>query len=236
MKKNKEKQNGTAIKYEHPGRPRHQTKWPEELMFPFKRICAVNPDCELLTNRKNLERDMYLHKPGKKASVASRTRINPRSQVCEVVGLTAEPDSKKGLGRRGKVYCLRVNKDNAKIKAAVEAFKASQEPMGVNPRKVKKAKPAKVQAVKRKYTRKVVSTSQTPTADKLDAIHAALSAPESSMTVPAVKIEPAPAPAPETAPVTPPVIEAPATSTLPLASLEPTPVPEAAPVATLANS
>lgn len=236
MKKSKEKQTGTAIKYEHPGRPKYSPKWPTRKEFTFQDILEANgvqtdsksknygkgPSCSLLTIRKGLERDMYFHKPGKPLIAANRTRVNPRSEVCLIHGVTAEPESESGLGRRAMLYCLRVNKDTVSKSAP----------------KVKVAKPAKVAKVqgtaKRKYTRKVTSTSQTPTADKLDAIHAALSAPEPSMTVPAVKIEPAPAPAPETAPVTPPVIEAPVS--VAAAPEAPAPAPEAAPVATLANS
>jgi hypothetical protein len=153
--------------------------------------------------RKNLKNDMYILHPKTKKIV----RVNPRSEVVIVKGVTAEPNSETGLGRRGLVYCLRVNKGSIKMP------KASTPKVAKAPRKARTPK----------------STSQTPTADALDKIHAALAAPEPAVTVPAVTIAPeAPAPAPaEVAPA--PVAE-------PVAEVAPAPAPVAEPVSTLANS
>jgi hypothetical protein len=124
--------------------------------------------------------------------------------------VTAEPNSESGLGRRANLYALRVNKDSiSKPTAKVAAPKAARKPRAVK-----------------------TSTSQTPTADALDKIHAALAAPEpASVTVPAVTIAPeaTPAPAPEVTPT-------PAPEAAPVAAVEAAPAPVAEPVATLANS
>jgi len=137
---------------------------------------------------------MYFHKPGKAISKATRTRVNPRSQVCLIDGVTAEPNSESGLGRRALLYCLRENKGNvSKPAVKVKVAKA--------PRKARTPK----------------NTSQTPTADLLEKIHTDLATPTPALppetvTVPAVTIAPepvkapetpAPAPAPETAPAAP---------------------------------
>ena len=195
MRKNKEKQTDTAVKRDHPGRPQYSPKWPTRKEFTFQDVLNANdvetdpnsktygkgPMCSLLTIRKGLERDMYFHKPGTPITAGNRTRVNPRSEVCLIHGVTAEPNSESGLGRRAKLYCLRVNKDTVSKPAP-------------------KVKAVKVQdiTVKRKYTRKA---SQTPTADALDAIHKALVTPD-PVLIPAVTI--APEVTPEV-PVTPPV-------------------------------
>ena len=223
MKKNSKKQTRT-VQYDHPGRPRHTLKWPKSKQFTFSDIMDVNgcdtrpgknygkalneDGCTMLTVRKNLKNDMYILHPKTKKIV----RVNPRSEVVIVKGVTSEPNSESGLGRRGLVYCLRVNKGSIKM------------PKASTP------KVAKVKVARKARTPK--STSQTPTADALDKIHAALAAPEPSpaVTVPAVTIAPeAPAPAPaEVAPAAP-VAE-------PVAEAAPAPAPVAAPVSTLVNS
>jgi hypothetical protein len=166
----------------------------------------------MLTLRKAMERDMYFHKPGKRIVAVNRTKANPRSLMILVRGVTAEPNSESGLGRRATLYALRAK--GASVKHANIAPKAS-------------TKTSKTSAPKAKTSTK----SQTPTSDALDRIHAALAAPEpapAAVTVPAVTIAPeAPAPvAPEAAPA--PV----ATES---ANAE-TATPVAAPVSTLVNS
>ena len=197
MKKNNKTQTNTT-KHDHPGRPRHTMKWPKSMCFTFTAImdangCDTKPGkhygkkvdekgCTMLTCRKNLEQDMFFHKPGSKPCKANRTRVNPRSQVVLIHDVTAEPESESGLGRRALLYCLRVNKDSV----TATPRKASTPKVGKAPRKVKT----------------VISTSQTPTADVLDKIHAALATsdpvPAPALTVPAVTIAPevTPAPAP----------------------------------------
>ena len=218
-------------KYVNPGRPKYTPKYPRGNEWTFTQFMAANdietnpaskrfgkgPNCTMLTLRKNMERDMWFHGKGKPCVSANRTTANPRSLMVKVRGVTAEPVGEKGLGRRAGLYALRAKGVTSHVAPVVKAPKAVKTP--------------KVQAtVKRKYTRKVVSTSQTPTADVLDKIHAALAAPDPApaLIVPAVKIAPeaVPAPAPDPvvevpAPAPDPMVEAPATSTLPVASLEP---------------
>jgi hypothetical protein len=230
------KKNTKTVQYDHPGRPQYNVKWPTRKEFTFLDILSINgvntdpgsktygkgPNCSLLTIRKGLERDMYFHKPGKALIAANRTRVNPRSEVCLIHGVTAEPNSDSGLGRRAKLYCLRVNKDNvSKPAVKVKAVKAVKAP--------RKARTPKV-------------TSQTPTADALDAIHKVLATPDPvpALTVPAVTI--APSPAPVSAPVPPTPVEAnPAPAPVAPAAVTPEAAPAveapAAPVVpTLVNS
>ena len=216
MKKNSKKQTN-ATKHDHPGRPRYTPVYPRTKEWTFTDWMEVNgietnpdsakfgkgPNCTMLTLRKNMERDMFFHKKGKRCVAANRTTANPRSIIVQVRGVTAEPNSKSGLGRRANLYALRSKGVTSKATPATSAPKATRK--------------AKAPA----------STSQTPTADALDKIHAALAAPEPtpSVTVPAVTITPEVTPAPAATPE--PVAETPA------------PAPEAAPavpVSTLANS
>lgn len=217
--------------YDHPGRPKYDIKYPTRKEFTRTDICEFNgidtrkvvngkvnlnfgkgPKCTLLTITKGMERDMYLHVPGKTPSVSTRTRVNPRSEIVLIRGVTAEPDSEKGLGRRALLYCLRVNKDNIKA-PKVKTPKAVKAP---------KVKTPKVKVPRKVRTPK--STSQTPTADTLDRIHAALATPDPvtapALTVPAVTIAPevTPAPAPD------PVVEVPAPVETPAPVAEPAPV------------
>jgi hypothetical protein len=158
---------------------------------------------------------MYFHKPGKAMTAKNRTRVNPRSQACLIHGVTAEPESESGLGRRAKLYCIRVNKDSVSKPAA----------KAVTPKATKATK-----AIRKTRTAKIKTvTSQTPTADILDKIHTVLATPDpvpapAALTIPAVTIAP---PAPEVAPVAAPVAATPAPAVAP----EVAPVVEAAPVA-----
>jgi len=229
MKNKNSKKQTRTVQYDHPGRPRHTLKWPKsKKQFTFTDImdmngCDTRPGknfgkalnesgCTMLTVRKNLKADMYILDPKTKEII----RVNPRSEVIKIriknKDVTAEPNSETGLGRRALLYCLRINKDS------IKAPKAST------------PKVAKVKVARKARTPK--STSQTPTADVLDKIHAALATPEPApaLTVPAVTIAPeAPAPAPaEVAPAAP-VAE-------PVAEVAPAPAPVAAPVSTLVNS
>ena len=220
MKKNSKSKTST-VTHDHPGRPRYTMKFPTRKEWTFTDLMNANgvetnpkskrfgkgDNCTMLTLRKNLKHDMYLL--DKKGKIL---RVNPRSQVCLIDGVTAEPDSESGLGRRALLYCLRVNKDN--VSKPVTKASTPKATIAKAPRKARTPK----------------STSQTPTADALDKIHAALAAPEPTpaVTVPAVTITPevTPAPAPEVAPV---AETAPAPE--PVAEVAP-----AAPVATLVNS
>jgi hypothetical protein len=119
----------------------------------------------MLTLRKNLKHDMF----------RSDGKVNSRSLVLEVKGVTAEPDSALGLGRRATLFRLR----------AIPTVKA----------KVVKAKVVKAKVVKAKAK---VKTS--PTA-KYEATKAALFAlPETTIVTAPVAPAPVaetPAPAPE---------------------------------------
>ena len=215
--KNKSKKQINTAKHNHPGRPRHILALPSREEFVFQDICKVNPDCSLLTCRKGLKRDMYILHP----KTNKILRVNPRSRVCLVKGVTSEPNSTTGLGRRALVYCLRVNKGSVSKPAAPKAAVA---PKTTAPKAVRTPRAPK---------------SQTPTADTLDLIHAALAAPDPvalaapvieqapvALTVPAIVIAPAPVPeaAPE-APIAPAPVAAESVETA-----------SPAPVATLATS
>lgn len=219
MKNKNAKQN----KYTHPGRPRHSMRWPKSKQFTFTDIMDANgcdtkagkhygkkvgdDGCAMLTLRKYMARD---------------NQKKGHSEIVSVRGVTAEPNSESGLGRRANLYALRSKGVTPHVPA-------------VKPVKVSTPKTAKV-----KTPRTPKSTSQTPTADALDRIHAMLATPDPvtpvpALTVPVVTIAPeAPVAVPEAAPA--PVVEAPATSTLPVASLEPGAYDAPAPVSTLVNS
>jgi hypothetical protein len=223
MKTKNAKQN----KHSHPGRPKYMPKFPRSNEWTFTQFMEANdietnpasaklgkgPNCTMLTLRKFMKRDMWNVK-GKGRNKVVRAR--PNSVIVNVRGVTAEPNSESGLGRRANLYALRVNKDSiskpAPKASAPKATKATRKPRAV---------------------KATASTSQTPTADALDKIHAALAAPEPTpaLTVPAVTIAPpvveaapapetpAPAPAPEAAPVAEtPAPAAPVTETAPVAS------------------
>jgi hypothetical protein len=220
MKNKNTKQN----QHSHPGRPKYTPVYPRTKEWTFTDWMEANgidinpdsksfgkgPNCTMLTLRKAMERDMFFHKQGKRIVAANRTTANPRSLMLVVRGVTAEPNSESGLGRRATLYCLRAK--GASVKHATVA-----------PRKARTPK----------------ATSQTPTSDALDKIHAALAAPTpelapAAVTIPAVTI--APAPAPEAAPA--PVAEtpAPAPEAAPAPVATPAPVLETVPVSTLVNS
>jgi hypothetical protein len=226
MKTKNAKQN----KHSHPGRPKYAPKFPRSNEWTFTQFMEANdietnpdsakfgkgPNCTMLTLRKFMKRDMWIVK-GKGRNKVVRAR--PNSLIVNVRGVTAEPNSESGLGRRANLYALRAKGVTSHVPA-------------VKPVKATAPKVAKVKVARKARTPK--STSQTPTADVLDKIHAALATPEPApaLTVPAVTIAPeAPAPAPAPAEVAPaaPVAE-------PVAEVAPAPAPVAAPVSTLVNS
>lgn len=171
----KKEQNKSVVSvHEHPGRPRYEMKFPRGAEWTFTQLMAVNgvetdkgskkfgkgDNCTMLTLRKNLKHDMF----------RSDGKVNSRSLVLEVKGVTAEPDSALGLGRRATLFRLR----------AIPTVKA----------KVIKATVIKAKVIKAKAK---VKTS--PTA-KYEATKAALFAlPETTIVTAPV----APAPVAETA-------------------------------------
>lgn len=102
MSKNKRNSKATkATKYDHPGRPMYDPSFPRTKEFTFTDFeiaNGVNPktgkgkECTTLTLRKWLKRD--------KAKVG-------HSVLVRIKGVTADPMSKKGLGRRAYLYSLR---------------------------------------------------------------------------------------------------------------------------------
>jgi len=175
----KEQNKSVASVHEHPGRPRYEVKFPRSAEWTFKQLMAANgvetdqgskkfgkgDNCTMLTLRKNLKHDMF----------RSDGKVNSRSLVLEVKGVTAEPDSALGLGRRATLFRLR----------AIPTVKAT----------VIKAKVVKAKVVKAKAK---VKTS--PTA-KYEATKAALFALPETTIVPApvapAPVAETPAPAPE---------------------------------------
>jgi hypothetical protein len=235
MKNKNTKQN----QHSHPGRPKYTPVYPRTKEWTFTDWMEANgidinpnsksfgkgPNCTMLTLRKAMERDMFFHKQGKRIVAANRTKANPRSTMLVVRGVTAEPNSESGLGRRATLYCLRAK--GASVKHATVAPKASAKP-----------------AVKAKASAKISTKSQTPVSDALDKIHAALATPDPvpatpTLTVPAVTIAPEATPAPviPVAPAPEPVAETPA-PVIPEAAPAPvvTETATLAPVSTLANS
>lgn len=174
-----------------PGRPPYAPIYPRTDEWTFEDWCNVNevqtnraskrygkgPKCSMLTLRKSLKRDMNLHD----AETGEVTRANPRSTIVLVKGVTADPKSKKGLGRRALVYSLR-----SKAKA------------------VRKATTVEVPATASDTS--IANASDTPIADAYEATKAALLTPAVTITPPIdpVPVETAPesiaAPAPEPVP------------------------------------
>lgn len=148
--KNTNKKQGVAVVHEHdhPGRPRYGMKFPRSAEWTFTQLMAVNgvetdkgsknfgkgDKCTMLTLRKNLKHDMYR---------ADGESVNSYSLVVEVKGVTAEPDSDSGLGRRATLYRLRavVAKDHSVAKATPKApIEAKAVSVAKAPRKARKAK------------------------------------------------------------------------------------------------
>ena len=220
-----------AIQHDHPGRPRYKMDFPKSAEWTFTQLMEANgvdtrqklsngranddfgkgPNCTMLTLRKNMEADMYLHKQGKPLISKWRTRVNARSQVVLIDGVTAEPDSASGLGRRALLYRLR------------------SVPAKVHAKPVKTVKAPKVKATRKPRTPKTDKGGLSEGTKTYEAIKDILATP-----TPAVTIAPVPAtPAPviPTAPVE--TVPAPAPEA-PAAAVEtPAPVaPEAAPALT----
>ena len=194
--KNKNKQ-GAVINHEHPGRPRYAMKFPRSAEWTFTQLMAANgvntdkgsknfgkgDNCTMLTLRKNLKHDMFRADGNRKAT----------SLVVEVKGITAEPDSDSGFGRRATLYRLRSvpAKDHSNDKA---------------PRKAKA---------------KVASTVSATAAETIAAAQAILAEPTSTVVIaPAPEVAPvvptAPAPVAETAPTVPTLDTAPVAEAAPV--------------------
>lgn len=216
MKKNSKKQTGSTKQYDNPGRPKYTPKFPRSAEWTFTDFMARNgietnpkskrfgkgPNCTMLTLRKFMERDMYFHKPGKALVAKNRTGKNPKSLMVHITGVTAEPNSKSGMGRRADLFCTRENAGKTRKVRKATVAKVPKAP------KAPKA-PADLSAATKQYEEiKNILAQPSPAV--------APEVPSAPVSVPVVTIAPEATPAP--APVQ---AEAPATSTLPVANLEP---------------
>ena len=130
-----------GITHEHPGRPRYEMKFPRGAEWTFTQLMAANgvetdksskrfgkgEKCSMLTLRKNL--DFFLYAKTANGKVSKRKGLDPKSVVVIVEGVTAEPDSSTGLGRRATLYRLRhpavkVKDTTAKMVADAKAILA----------------------------------------------------------------------------------------------------------------
>ena len=135
------KNKNIIVTHEHPGRPRYEMKFPRLAEWTFTQLMRVNDvntdrgsedfgkgaNCTMLTLRKNLDRVMYqLDANGK---IKQPKKLSSHSIVVPVVGVTAEPDTESGLGRRAKLYRLRTvaAKDHSLDKAPRKARKVNSE-------------------------------------------------------------------------------------------------------------
>jgi hypothetical protein len=194
-------------KTQGPGRPAYQPLYPRTKEWTFDDWAEANgvetdrksakygkgKSCTMLTLRKNMKYDMGIYDEKDEF-----VRNNPKSVIVLQRGITADPQSKNGLGRRALVYALRARVGSGRTSAAVTP-KAT-----TTPKATRKSK---------KSTGDLTQATQT-----YEDIKAALTAPVvevTAVTVPAVTVTPE-------LPVTAPVAETPA----PVAET-PAPAPEA---------
>jgi len=156
------------------------------------------PNCTMLTLRKNLDHVIYcLDANGK---VKQPKQISSRSLVVPVKGVTAEPDSESGLGRRAKLYRLRsvAAKDHSADKAPRKARKVNKTAeQVVAEAKAILAEPTTIinitpQPAPVIPTAPVVPPESPETTAAFDAVPA--TAPVETVTVPVVNITPEAAP------------------------------------------
>ena len=125
----------TTIVHDHPGRPRYDMKYPRSAEWTFTDLMAANgvctdkdatkqvpskrkngkpktvslfgkgDHCTMLTLRKNLDHVMY--ELTAKGKVRKPKKLRDDSVVVPVEGVTADPASESGLGRRATLYRLR---------------------------------------------------------------------------------------------------------------------------------
>ena len=204
------KKNTKQTKYNNPGRPRRQVTIPKAKVFSFSDIQDAN-GCD--SNPKSKTYGKALTKDGC-TTLCLRNflkRDNARkgkSLIVKVKGVTAEPNSESGLGRRKDLYCLRVNKDS----------------ISTPTQKIRKVRTPKSTGCSTPDYEAMKAAICTPSPEPAPA----------SVTIPVATFAPEATPAPVT-PVAPaPVAETPAPVTPEAA---PAPVTETpAPVSTLVNS
>ena len=135
------KNKNTIVTHEHPGRPRYEMKYPKAAEWTFTQLMRVNgvntekgskdfgkgANCTMLTLRKNLDHVMYVC--GADGKIKQPKKLSAHSFVVPVTGVTAEPDSESGLGRRAKLFRLRsvAAKDHSLDKAPRKARKVNSE-------------------------------------------------------------------------------------------------------------
>jgi hypothetical protein len=174
------RKNNTATKHNGPGRPRFAPKFPRRKEWTFTDFMEVNdiqtnqdrkdfgkgPNCTMLTLRKFMARD---------------AKRGSRSLITKVRGVTSEPNSEAGLGRRAYLYSVRV-KPNVAAPA-----------------------PKKASAPKAENTSAATHDAVSDGTKQYEELKSNLTATEapSAVVIPAVTITPesSPAPAPEVAPV-----------------------------------
>jgi hypothetical protein len=204
-----------------PGRPSYDESrgmaFPKHRPFSFREYCSAQG----MEFRKSDGK--YIKGTGRCTPLTLRKYMDTRGcPVIEAKGIFAEPLSKKGLGRKAFMLTLRdgfTPKNSVEVTRVSRPVEAKPDTATATPAKRKYTRKAKATATatpkaKRKYTRKAtatvdVGTSQTPTADTLDKIHAALAAPTPALapesapvaTVPVVEVPAPAAPAPAPAPV-----------------------------------
>ncbi len=181
--------------YENPGRPRYEMKFPKGAEWTFVQLMRVNgvdtvkrlangkdnpnygkgENCTMLTLRKNL--DFCIYAKTAKGKVSKRKGIDPNSIVVPVEGVTAEPDSDSGLGRRATLYRLRAvpAKDHS---AEIAAAPVATAPKTRKPRKSKATVTAEVdqtiadaKAILAEPAVSIPETTIAPAAPIPDAVH-----------------------------------------------------------------
>ena len=208
-----------------PGRPAYEPVYPKHTPFSFREFCLAQG------MEFKARSGQYIKGTGTCTPLTINKHLGKRGcPVVQIESMYAEPLSNKGLGRKAYMYQLRDGFTPEKtvavtrVSVPVEAKDETATPAPAKRKYTRKAKTVKtVKATpvkaKRKYTRKATvttGTSQTPTADTLDKIHAALAAPTpalppetpapAAVNVPVVDI---PAPAPVAAPTPAPAAPAP---------------------------
>ena len=184
-----------TTQYENPGRPRYEMKFPTGAEWTFVQLMKRNgvdtvkrlangkdnpnygkgENCTMLTLRKNL--DFCIYAKTAKGKVSKRKGIDPNSIVVPVEGVTAEPDSDSGLGRRATLYRLRAvpAKDHS---AEIAAAPVATAPKTRKPRKSKATVTAEVdqtiadaKAILAEPAVSIPETTIAPAAPIPDAVH-----------------------------------------------------------------
>jgi hypothetical protein len=168
------------VKHDGPGRPRYSPLIPKGnfTFTDFEIVNGVKPNgkgknCTTLTLRKWLKNDLYILDDN-----GEIVRANAKSKVMRVKDLLANPNSKKGLGRKQLVYVAREGTPTVEMEKSTLVIATEST---VKTAKVAKAKTAKAKTAKAKKTK----TAKVVKAKKVKVVKAKK-----------VKVADAPAPAP----------------------------------------